>query len=55
MLNRKMAYSKEFKLRCVRHFSLAFSSISEVAEIKDIPKQTLARWVRLTGDLVNLH
>lgn len=42
-----MAYSKEFKMRCVNHFGLGFSSISEVAQIKRIPKQTLARWIRL--------
>ena len=41
-----MSYSKEFKLRCVNHFGLGFSSISEVAIIKRIPKQTLARWIR---------
>jgi len=41
-----MAYSKEFKLRCVKHFALGYSSISEVAAIKKIPKQTLARWMR---------
>jgi putative transposase len=46
MLNGKMAYSKQFKLRCVKHFGLGFSSIAEVAEIKGIPKQTLSRWIR---------
>lgn len=40
-----MAYSKYFKLRCVKHFELGFSSISGVARIKKIPKQTLARWI----------
>ena len=42
-----MAYDKEFKIRCVNHFGLGFTSISGVAEIKKIPKQTLARWIRL--------
>ena len=41
-----MAYSKEFKLRCVTHFELGFSSISDVAQIKKISKQTLSRWLR---------
>lgn len=40
-----MAYSKEFKLRCIKHFALGYSSISEVAQLKNIPKQTLARWI----------
>jgi putative transposase len=42
-----MAYSKEFKLRCVKHFALAYTSISEVATLKKIPKQTLSRWLRI--------
>lgn len=33
-------------MRCINHFGLGSSSISEVAEIKRIPKQTLARWIR---------
>ena len=41
-----MAYTKEFKLRCIKHVGLNISSISEVADIKRIPKQTLSRWVR---------
>jgi putative transposase len=44
-----MAYSKEFKLRCVNHFGLGYSSISEVADLKGIPKQTLSRWLRNYG------
>jgi putative transposase len=40
-----MAYSKDFKIRCVKHFGLGFSSISGVAQIKNIPKQTLGRWI----------
>jgi transposase-like protein len=41
-----MAYNKEFKLRCIKHAGLNISSISEVADIKRIPKQTLSRWIR---------
>lgn len=41
-----MAYSKDFKLKCIKHFQIGLSSISEVAELKKIPKQTLARWIR---------
>jgi putative transposase len=41
-----MGYSREFKMRCVNHFGLGFSSMSEVADIKRIPKQTLSRWIR---------
>jgi putative transposase len=41
-----MAYDKEFKLRCIKHSGLNISSISEVADIKRIPKQTLSRWIR---------
>ncbi len=40
-----MVYSKDFKLKCIKHYKLGFSSISEVAEIKNIPKQTLSRWL----------
>jgi putative transposase len=41
-----MAYSKDFKLRCIKHVSLGLSSIPEVAELKKIPKQTLYEWVK---------
>lgn len=41
-----MAYSREFKIRCVRHSGLGYSSISEVAQLKKVPRQTLARWIR---------
>lgn len=41
-----MAYDKEFKMRCINHFRSGLASISAVAEIKKIPKQTLARWIR---------
>jgi putative transposase len=43
----EMVYTKEFKLKCIKHFALGFSSISGVAELKKIPKQTLARWIRI--------
>lgn len=33
-------------MRCVNHFSLGFSSITGVAEMKKISKQTLSRWIR---------
>lgn len=40
-----MSYSKEFKLRCIRHARLGLSSIPEVAQLKKIKKQTLYNWV----------
>lgn len=42
-----MVYSKKFKLRCIKHYKVSLSSISEVANIKRIPKQTLSRWIKL--------
>ena len=41
-----MAYSKEFKLRAIKHVRMTLSSIPVVAELKKIPKQTLYRWIR---------
>jgi putative transposase len=41
-----MAYSIEFKLRSIKHVSMSCTSISDVAKVKRIPKQTLARWIR---------
>lgn len=41
-----MVYTKEFKLKCIKHYKLGFSSMSGVAEIKKIPKQTLSRWIK---------
>lgn len=42
-----MFYGKKFKLDLVRNSKSGKSSISEIARIKQIPKQTLARWIRL--------
>ena len=42
-----MAYSKKFKLGCINYFNIGLSSMSEVADIKGIPKQTLSRWIKL--------
>jgi len=42
-----MAYSKEFKIRCIRHVNLGLSSIPEVAGVKKIPKQTLYEWIKI--------
>lgn len=41
-----MAYSKKFKLGCIKCFERNITSISDVAEIKRIPKQTLSRWIK---------
>lgn len=41
-----MSYSKEFKLRCIKHVEIGISSIPVVAEVKRIPKQTLYRWIK---------
>jgi putative transposase len=40
-----MAYSKEFKLKAIKHARLSLSSIPIVAELKKIPKQTLYNWI----------
>lgn len=40
-----MVYSKEFKLRAIKHVSMGISSIPQVAEVKKIPKQTLYNWI----------
>jgi len=42
-----MKYDKKFKIRLVEHFELGYYSISQVADEYQIPKQTLARWVKL--------
>lgn len=41
-----MPYSKEFKIKCIRHAELGISSIPVVAEIKRIPPKTLYRWIK---------
>ena len=40
-----MPYSKDFKLKAIKHAEMEISSIPIVAEIKRIPKQTLYRWI----------
>ena len=40
-----MAYSKEFKLRAIKHVRMSLSSIPVVAQLKKIPKQTLYNWI----------
>ena len=40
-----MSYSKDFKLRCIRHVEMNISSIPAVAELKNIPPKTLYRWI----------
>jgi transposase-like protein len=42
-----MKYNQEFKLKLIKHFEAENSSISQIALKKQIPKQTLARWIRL--------
>ena len=42
-----MSYSKEFKLRCIKHVGINISSISVVAELKKIPAKTLYRWLEI--------
>lgn len=41
-----MAYSKKFKLGCIICYEKNYGSISDVAAFKDIPKQTLSRWIK---------
>jgi len=41
-----MAYSKKFKLGCIKFCEMSLSSISGVAEMKKVPKQTLSRWIK---------
>jgi len=41
-----MAYSKKFKLKAIKHAEMNISSVSVVAELKKIPKQTLYRWIK---------
>ena len=40
-----MSYSKEFKLRCIKHVGLGISSIPVVAELKKVSKQRLYDWI----------
>jgi len=41
-----MSYSKEFKLRCIKHAELGISPIPVVAEIKGVSKQSLYDWIK---------
>ncbi len=42
-----MEYSKEFKLRVLKHVRLGISPIETVAHLKRVPKQTIYRWIKL--------
>ncbi|MDO9580837.1 MAG: DDE-type integrase/transposase/recombinase [Bacteroidales bacterium] len=41
-----MSYSKQFKLKCIKHVELGISSIPVVAELKKVPPKTLYRWIK---------
>lgn len=41
-----MAYSKEFKHRIVKHVKLGISLISQIAQIRRVPRQTIYRWLK---------
>jgi putative transposase len=47
IINKMMGYSKEFKLRAIKHVNLGLSSIPVVAEVKKINKQTLYNWLEV--------
>lgn len=40
-------YKKELKLKYVKEYTFGNSSITKIAQKLKIPKQTLARWVKL--------
>jgi putative transposase len=40
-----MSYSKEFKLKAIKHVKMNISSIPVVAELKRVPVKTLYRWI----------
>jgi len=42
-----MRYDKKFKLKSIKYFVSICSSISKIAQKRQIPKQTLARWIKL--------
>jgi putative transposase len=42
-----MSYSKEFKLRCIKHVKFGVSSIPIVAELKKVSKQRLYDWLEM--------
>lgn len=41
-----MSYSKEFKLKCIKHVEMNISSIPVVAELKRIDKKSLYTWIK---------
>jgi hypothetical protein len=43
-----MAYKKEFKLECIK---IGKCSIGDFAKEKQIPKQTLSRWIKIYNRL----
>lgn len=42
-----MAYSKEFKLRCIKHAKMALHSVEIAAELKKVSCKSLYRWIEL--------
>lgn len=42
-----MGYSKEFKMRCIKHAKMSLHSVAITAEFKKIPPKTLYRWLEL--------
>lgn len=46
-----MAYSKEFKLKCIKHTKIGMSSIPEVAILKRVNKQSLYSWIDIYNRL----
>jgi putative transposase len=42
-----MSYSKDFKLRCIKHVEMNLCSIPVVAELKKVPPKTLYRWIEI--------
>ena len=42
-----MGYSKEFKLRCIKHAKMEFHSVEIAAELKKVSYKSLYRWIEL--------
>lgn len=42
-----MGYSKEFKLKCIKHAKMNLHSVAVAAELKKVPTKTLYRWINL--------
>jgi len=40
-----MAYEPEFKRKILRHFSLHVSNLTQVSEIRKVPRRTIYRWI----------